>query len=523
MKNITIFVLGFWLAVGQVLAVSPPARATVPAQAARPNIVYILADDLDETTSPYWDAMPNTARLLRDRGLTFRNAFAPTPICCPARSSILTGKYGHNTRVLTNGGDQGGWATFFRNGNENRTIAKYLQDAGYRTTLIGKYLNGIESDQYSAEFGFAPQEHIPSGWSEWNAFVGRLNLYYTGYNYQINENGVIVSYGNTAADYATDVVARKSVDFIRRAESNDAQPFFMYVAPTAPHLPLPPAPRHANNPYANSVAPRTPNYDEPDISDKPLWLRLSGDTRSRNVAIWNDIDYRNRMGSLYALDEMVRDIYNTLEANGELANTVFVFTSDNGYNLGSHRLINKMVPYEESIRVPLVIAGPGVRQGTELRFTNETDIAPTLLQLAGLPIPDSASTPNFMDGKSLVPLMRGQILANWRREILLQYVGGAAANGIGAELPPAATIIFVPQDIPTYRAIRNQRYLYVEWYDDERFGVFQDAELYDLANDRYQLNNLLSTPQGRLDNALLVNQLKSRMNQLAVCKGSSCP
>lgn len=488
----------------------------------RPNIVFILADDLDSTTSPFWDAMPQTAALLRDRGVNFTNAFAPTPICCPARSSILTGKYGHNTGVLTNGGDQGGWETFVRNGNEERTAAVYLKNAGYKTALIGKYLNGIENNP----------TYVPPGWSEWNAFVD--NISYTGYNYQINENGTVVQYGNNQndtagtyqgtynGDYATDVVGRKAVDFIYRAEANDAQPFFLYTTPTAPHLPLPPAPRHADNPYTNSLAPRKPNYNEADISDKPLWLTSSGDLRSTIVNSWNDRDYRNRMGSLYALDEMIAAIYKSLEANGELNNTIFVFTSDNGYNLGAHRLIHKMAPYEESIKVPLVISGAGITTRTENRITLEIDFAPTFLQLAGLSVPSDTNTLDYMDGRSLAPLLRGQQPGNWRNDLLLQYVTGGAANGIGAELPPGFNVLVTGQEIPTYKAVRTPNYTYVEWYDDERFTNFQDAELYDLGSDPFQLNNLLSTLQGRLQNRNLVNQLKSRMNQLITCKGATC-
>ncbi len=477
---------------------------------AHPNIVFILADDLDAATSPIWDAMPNTARLLRDRGVNFTNSFAPTPICCPARSSILTGKYGHNTGVLTNGGDQGGWATFVRNGNEERTMAVYLQNAGYKTGLIGKYMNGIEAEP----------THIPPGWSEWNAFVD--NVAYTGYNYQMNENGTIVQYGDAESDYNTDVVRNKAVDFINRAESNDDQPFFLYVAPTAPHLPLPPAPRHQNNPYTNALSPRTPNYNEPDLSDKAAWLRLSGDTRTAIVNGWNDTDYRNRMGSLYALDEAIAAIYQTLADKGELDNTVIIFTSDNGYNLGAHRLIHKMAPYEESIRVPLVIAGKGVTPHTETRMTGEIDFAPTFLQLAGVAVPNDTSSQNFMDGRSLIPLLHNQQPTNWRSDLVLQYVTGGAANGIGAELPPGFNILVTGQEIPTYKALRTTDNTYIEWYSDENFPNVQEPELYNLNSDSFQLNNLLATPAGRWQNRGLVDQLKMRMNQLVTCKGDQC-
>lgn len=476
----------------------------------RPNIVFILVDDLDATASPFWDVMTQTKTLLRERGVTFTNAFAPTPICCPARSSILTGKYGHNTGVLTNAGEFGGWETFVRNGNEERTVAVSLKNAGYKTALMGKYLNGIEADP----------THIPPGWSEWYGFTDN-NSYY-GYNYTINENGTIVHYGNSDADYNTDVLRGKAVDFIHRAEADDAQPFFLYLAPTAPHLPLPPARRHRDNPYKFALSPRTPNYNEVDISDKSPWLRISGDKRAGFVRAYNDTDYRNRMGSLYAVDEMIADIYQTLAARGELENTIIVFTSDNGYNLGSHRLLNKMVPYEESIRVPLIIAGAGITPRTETRMTLETDFAPTFLDLAGLSIPNDTTTANFMDGQSLATLLTGEQPAEWREDVVLQYRTDGLTDGIGAELPPGATIYGVPIDVPSFKAVRTQNHLYVEWYNDSELTSFQAAELYDLTQDSFQLNNLLATLQGRWENRELTNQLKTRMNQLATCKGASC-
>lgn len=476
----------------------------------RPNIIFILADDLDIATSPIWGAMPNAARLLRDQGITFTNAFAPTPICCPARASVLTGKYGHNTGILNNAGDFGGWETFVRNGNEQRTIALYLQRAGYKTGFVGKYLNGIENDPL----------HIPPGWSEWNAFVD--NLSYTGYNYKMNENGTIVQYGETESDYNTDVVRNKAIEFINRAEQTDAQPFFLYVAPTAPHFPLPPAPRHQNNPYANAFSPRKLNYNEADISDKASWLRNSGDARADIVNFWNDYDYRKRMGSLYALDEAIAAIYQTLANRGEIENTIIVFTSDNGYNLGAHRLIHKMAPYEESIRIPLVVAGRGIAPRSESKMALQIDFAPTFLQLAGVAIPNDTSGQDFMDGQSLVPLLRNQNVVNWRSEAVLQYLSGGETNSVQAETPPGFNSLISTQDVPTYRALRTTNYTYIEWYSNEEFPNFHEPELYNLARDPFQLDNLLSTPAGRWQNRELAKQLKTRMNQLVVCKGNSC-
>jgi N-acetylglucosamine-6-sulfatase len=485
----------------------------VHAQQPRPNIVFILSDDLDDRVSPYWerataagldDPLRKTKMLVVDQGARFTNAFAPTPICCPARGTILTGKYGHNTGVLTNGGDQGGWDTFYQNGNEARTLAVYLQNAGYRTMLAGKYMNGIEADPM----------HRPAGWSEWYAFVDPNQLSYTGYGYQMNENGAIVQYGTSADDYATDVVARKAIDFIARAEADDDQPFLMYVAPTAPHLPLPPAPRHSDNPYTNASPPAPPNYLEPDLSDKSSWLRLSGDVRGREAEAWNPIDYPQRQGSLYALDDLVERVVNELAARGELANTYIVFTSDNGYNLGAHRLIHKMAPYEESIRIPLAIRGPGIPAGlTRTQMVAEIDVAPTFLGWAGVAVPSD------VDGRPLQPLLGLSVFARWRSDLLLQYVMGGAANGIGAEIPPGVWV-FSGQDIPTYRALRTTQYLYVEFYSDE--SSVHEYELYDVRRDPYQLVNLIATPSERLKYQELTARLQSRMEQLASCAGQSC-
>lgn len=488
------------------LAIRPiSASSTNKPQAKQPNIVFILADDLDEVTSPYWDAMPQTAALLRDQGIQFTNAFSPTPICCPARSTILTGKYGHNTGVLNNSGQYGGWAAFVANGNEQKSLAVQLQSVGYRTGLVGKYLNGIEEDPL----------HVPAGWSEWFGFVD--NLSYTGYNYQMNENGKLVSYGNAESDYATDVVAAKARDFISQAEAKDDQPFFLYVSPTAPHLPLPPAPRHKNHPYKFAFSPRQPNYNETHIADKSAWLKLTGEAREKLVDVWNDVDYRNRMGSLYALDDLVASVVKTLEANGERENTLIVFTSDNGYNLGAHRLLHKMAPYEESVKVPLVIAGPGISARKESRMVLETDYTPTFLELAGAVIPSD------VDGRSLLPLLGSEVPESWRTDFIAQYLSaGDSQKSVGTEMAPGYEWLASIQDIPTYKALRTTEYTYVEWYAGDQFSGVYDAELYDLQRDPYQLFNLLSTPQGRAQYQKLAQQFSNRLKQLEQCSGASC-
>ncbi|WP_245545846.1 sulfatase family protein [Nocardia higoensis] len=470
----------------------------------RPNVVLILADDLDSLTTPVWQAMPHTATLIRDRGVEFTHGFAPLPICCGARSSILTGEYGHNTGVLTNAGPAGGFRAFRAKGNETRTFVKALHDSGYRTGMAGEYLNGLEHSP----------GHIPPGWDDWNAGID--DSLYTGYNYTLNENGTSVKYGGAPQDYQTDVVAEKSRRFITDS-AESGQPFFWYAASTAPHSPLPPAPRHIAE-SRPTTAPRSPNFQEADVSDKPSWLVHSADARAAAVEATNDADYTARLGSLKALDEMVAGIVATLADTGELDNTYLIFTSDNGYSLGAHRLDQKMAPYEESIRVPLVIAGPGITSTCTAAMALSIDLAPTILDWAGIGAPDR------LDGRSLTPVLRGDI-SPWRADFLAEYGGagytgrdGIAQEQIVAEDTPPADVL----DIPSWVAIRNQRYLYVRWYERERPLADRKYELYDLEVDPYQLTNLIDTPAGRAAHTDVVAGLDRRLSELRSCAGATC-
>ncbi|WP_330229133.1 sulfatase [Nocardia sp. NBC_00508] len=469
----------------------------------RPNIVLILADDLDATTTPVWAAMPRTAQLIRDRGMEFRDSFAPLPICCASRASLLTGEYGHNTGVLTNSGEVGGFETFRANGNEQHTIATYLQDAGYRTGMAGKYLNGLEDDP----------GHLPPGWDDWNAGVD--NFLYTGYNYTLNENGAMVKYGVAPADYETDVIRDKSAEFITAAAAS-GEPFFWYAASTAPHFPIPPAPRHLTQ-TVPTAAPRSPNYQEADVSDKPSWLVDTASVRYATIAATNDPDYTNRLGALKALDDMVAGIVDTLARTGELDNTYLLFTSDNGYSLGAHRLTQKMAPYEESLRVPLAIAGPGISAGATDAMALTIDLAPTILSWAGLPVPEA------MDGRSLVRPLAGDG-TGWRTDFTAEYGGPGAdgRNGIAQEQVPGRTPPMYAIDMPSWSAVRTERYLYVRWYERERPLGEREYELYDLDSDPYQLTNLIKTPDGRAEHAATVAALDARLAALHACTGTSC-
>ncbi|MFB4279770.1 sulfatase [Nonomuraea sp. MTCD27] len=487
----------------QAAAASRTATNRQVATDDRPNIVMVLADDLDERTTPYWEAMPKTRALLQRTGLTFTNSFATTPICCAARAAILTGKYGHNNHVLTNYGEWGGYAAFEAAGNESRTFVKHLHDAGYRTGMAGKYLNGLEEKP----------GHIPPGWDDWNGGVSQS--LYTGYNYTLNENGTMVKYGDKPSDYQVDVIARKSAEFIKESSAT-GKPFFWYAASTAPHLPMPAPPRYAGKRFGRT--PHLPNFQEKDVSDKPTWLRQTRKPRSKLVAATNDREYRKRMGTLLAMDDMIAGIVETLKETGEYDNTYLIFASDNGYNLGAHRLVQKMAPYEESTRVPLVVSGPGVKRGRTSAMVTSIDYGPTILDLAGVPVPAD------VDGASLVPLLGGRTPSGWRKDFLGQYAGSGVTDreGIFQEYTEGDNKEIYLVDLPSWTSLRTKRHVYTRWYDLERSAGKREYELYDLASDPYQLDNLLATKAGRQRHAALVARLDKRMAELNSCKGAAC-
>jgi arylsulfatase A-like enzyme len=462
----------------------------VQIQVGAPNIVTILLDDLDAAVSPYWDALPQTRALLADQGLVFENSFATNPLCCPARATILTGKYPHNTGVWTNSGPLGGYPAFAP--NESSTIAVALQQAGYRTQLAGKYFNGYDRDAL----------HIPPGWTDWFALTSG---YDDGYSYAANDNGTIRSFGSDTTDYVTDVLRDRALAFVDQGETNDDQPFFMYLAPTAPHFSIGPPSRYADNPFADDPLPSRPNLNEADVSDKPTWLRA--------VPLWSFPDafrargdYQRRLGSLLAVDDMVSALVDRLATDGELARTVIAFASDNGYLLGAHRLDGKIAPYEESIRVPLVIAGPGLRHGVDSSLVAHIDIAPTILDLAGRAVPAT------MDGRSLVPLLHATVAA-WRPDFLVEFRGATLTLA-----DTEADIAAGRHVIPAYRAIRTAQWEYVELYTSDP----HEYELYDLTADPYELDNLLATPEGVEQYEAVVAPLRTRLDALAACAGTSC-
>jgi N-acetylglucosamine-6-sulfatase len=423
-----------------------------------PNFVLIVTDDQRWDTL---DAMPAVRRHLVDGGITFTNAFATTPSCCPSRVSLLTGQYSHTTGVLDGSADNApGGAPAFA---DRSSLATWLDDAGYRTGLVGKYLN---------DYGELPLGYVPPGWDEWFAVAdSRPQIRY--YDYRLNENGTIVDYGDAPTDYSTSVLQEKAVDFIR-----DDRPFFLVYAPLAPHLPAIPAPQDSGTSVPAWGTP-PPSFDEDDVSDKPGRSRQPLDvSRARSVR-------EDMLRSLLSLDRSIEAIVRAVEAAGAADDTYIFFTSDNGFLWGEHRVIGKVWPYEESIRVPLVIRPPGRRSSRTLeQAVLNIDIPPTIAELAGI-------DPGLrQDGRSMVPLLRGTG-GPWRDAFVVEFLG------------------FAP-GIPPYVGVRTRRHIYIEYRNGWR-------ELYDLRTDPFQLRNLLAEPSA--STRAIVRELRAALDRMAAGSG----
>jgi N-acetylglucosamine-6-sulfatase len=400
------------------------------------------------TDDQRWDTLsvlPNVQADLVSRGVTFSNAYVVNTLCCPSRTSTLTGEYSHSTGVYTNGGPHGGFHVFA----DGSTLATWLHGAGYHTALVGKYLNGYGGT------------YIPPGWDDWVSFSDE-ELYY---DYTLNENGVLNSYGSAPADYSTDVLAARADQFIRTTTG----PLFLFFAAHAPHGPATPAPRHANT--FNDLPPnRPPNFNEGDVSDKPRWVQ---DLPRFTADIVNNIDSsrKDAYRSLLAVDDAVGTIVQALADTGRLRDTLIVFTSDNGLAFGEHRWRGKEVPYEESIRVPLVVRYDPITTTAAIdkQLVLNIDFAPTFAQLAGV------TPPSSVEGRSFLPLLSSPN-ARWRGSFLVEHFQG------------------VSDPVPTYCQVHTKRYSYVDYGTGEE-------ELYDLKTDPYELTNRAGDPQlaGKLD------------------------
>ncbi len=453
------------------------------AEPERHNIVLIVTDDEDLAAHAF---MPKTKALIEDQGATFANYFINYPWCCPSRASILRGQYAHNTNVVGNEPPWGGYETFHELGLEKSTLATWLQAAGYRTAMLGKYLN-----RYVPE-----KDSVPPGWDEW--YVG--GNAHASYDYVLNENGRAVRYGSEPQDYLTDVLTRKANEVIE-ASAAAAEPFFLYVLPFNPHSPSVAAPRHEGM-FADAELPRPPSFNEADVSDKPAFIRELPPLDGSQIA-YLEYEYRRRLASLQSIDDMVESIVGTLAATGQLDDTYVIYSSDNGFHMGQHRLIaGKDTPYDEDIRVPMVMRGPGVPAGGRIEaVVGNIDLAPTIAAIAGV------EPPGFVDGRSFLPLLQDPDQP-WREAFLIErrrleepLVRQSAFTGL------------TPEELErtaTFNGIRTRDSLYVEYGTGER-------ELYDLLADPFQVDN-------RIDDAdpALLAVFEERLAALATCIAAAC-
>jgi N-acetylglucosamine-6-sulfatase len=407
--------------------VAPVERSA--AQAGRLNLVLILTDDqnTDVSKMPYVNGRSDWIRFSRN--------FVNNPLCCPSRATILSGQYSHHTGVEQ---QRDG-----RHLNDSSTIATWLHEAGYRTSFVGKYLN-----HYPWQLG----TYTPPGWDDWHAYAGQTAYY----NYALIENGTQVSYGGAPADYATDVLARKAIRFLRRP--ND-RPFFLVFAPFAPHNPATPAPRHVGA-FANLAVPHSPSFNEADISDKSAWWQ----TLPFKDPTQMDAAVRHQYETDLGIDDAVRGIFDTLADTGHLDNTVVIYTSDNGVAFGEHRWAQKQCPYDECVHTPLLIRYPGLAGGERGDFASNVDFAPSLADFAGV----RPASP--VDGYSLRSRLFGTG-GNWRSYVLLH--GRRDVDYQGDQPVP-----------PTWWALRSKRFKYIEWKDTG------ERELYDLVADPFELQNV---------------------------------
>ena len=443
-------------AVMAALAPGAPQVAVATHDGVTPNVLIFITDD------QRWDMMAvlkKTRRWFGAEGTTYPYAFATTPLCCPSRASIMTGQYAHNTNVETN--------IDAERLDQRDTMQRHLQDAGYRTAVVGKYLNAWSAN--------------PPYFDDWAIFTSS-EAGYTNAAFNLNGQRVVIP------RYSTDYIAARSIQVLRSFEANDDQPWLLYVTPFAPHAPYEPSKR-----FRKSEVPRltrTPAMREEDRTDKPMWVQLKSPKRVKAHKIWT---LQERM--LLSVDSLVDRIMTTLDQLGERGPTMAFFMSDNGFLMGEHGLQQKHSPYTTSVKVPMYARWPGHFQGRDVdgRLVANIDIAPTVYDAAGIR-PD-----NPVDGRSLLD-------RSWVRDrMLLEYIHRE------------------DRAVPTWASLRTAEYQYVEYYDESLEEV-TFREYYDLIADPFQLTNLLGDGDDTNDpDPGRLTTLQLQLQHDRRCEGSSGP
>ncbi|MFL5737717.1 MAG: sulfatase [Actinomycetota bacterium] len=419
------------MALASISAFTPagpsPSPTNSPPPTTKPNVLLIVTDDQEYKTL---SAMSVVGNRLVDKGVKFTNGFVTNPMCCPSRTSILTGDYSHTTGVYEN---HHGFESF----DDHSTVATWLNGAGYDTALIGRYLNAYQPP------------YIPPGWDHWVAKTNGGGVYY---HYSLTDDGHTEQYGGAPRDYLTDVLANKAVSFL---DDSVGKPFFLMFTPNAPHSPAEPAQKYLHA-FPNLPRWRPRSYDEAQVRDKPDWVRKH-DRLSPAQQRAIDAFRHDQLRTLLSVNDAIRRMLDELYATGRIANTLILFTTDNGYLWGEHRLVGKSVPYEESIRVPFVVRydALGIKPREDGHQVLNIDIAPTIAQLAGV-------SDHGADGRSLLPLLRDP-KAPWRTQFLAEHIAGGA--------------------MPAWCEVHGTGHAYIYYADGEQ-------ELYDLNKDPYELRNI---------------------------------
>ncbi|KAK3580927.1 hypothetical protein CHS0354_008219 [Potamilus streckersoni] len=375
------------------------------ANAQRPNIVFFLTDDQDVALGGQ-TPMTKTKSLLGDKGIIFNNMFVTSPLCCPSRSSILSGRYVHNHKGFNNSLEGGCSDIHWQQTQEPTAFPAILKAQGYTTFFAGKYLN---------QYGFPKSggvEHIPPGWDWWTGLVGNSQYY----GYSLSVNGTLEKHGdNYKKDYLTDLIYRHATEFLR-FQTKD-HPFFMMLSTPACHAPFTPAPQYENN-YANMSAPRTASYNV-KAEDKHWLIRQAIVPMPNDTVKSSDDIFRNRWRTLLSVDDMVESVLMQLQDKGLLDNTYLFFSSDNGFHLGQFGLpSDKRQLYDFDIRVPLMVRGPGITPGqVSEQIILNIDFSPTFIELTGGQIPKD------IDGISMVPILKKNTSTPLQNIFLVEHYG----------------------------------------------------------------------------------------------------
>ena len=502
--------LGVALAVAALLAAScsssttTASSSTTTAAATHPNIVFILTDDLS------WNLItpqiaPHIVQL-EHQGETFDHYFVADSLCCPSRSTIFTGLFPHDTHVATNLPPDGGFSKFQSEHLDERTYAVALHDAGYQTSMLGKYLNGYgtkKGNDYGGQNMTAAGAPVPPGWTDWHV---SNNTGYAEYNFVLNDNGTIDHYDGPQ-NYGVDVINRQAQAFITASKD---KPFVVEAATFAPHAPYTPAVRNEND-FPGLTQPRDPSFDAQNVNP-PTWLGQRPPLRPKQVTNIDEA-YRKRAQAVESVDKLLADTEATLAREHLTDKTYIVFSSDNGYHLGQHRLLRgKQTAFDTDIRVPLIVAGPGVPHGATVhQVVQNVDLYPTFAQLA------EATPPQPVEGTSFVPLLHpGASTPDWPTVALVEHQGNdspADPDYEGGSSDPT-TYVAIRISAPHLPSFQGPiQAVYVEYQDPRH-----ELEYYDISKDPYELTNTA----GELDSAQR-SELHGILTSLSHCHtATSC-